>query len=172
MTSQLAFALQARENGIRRSARKAGDEWLCDAYTFPLGFAKSHRVFTGEEVSDAARHEVLGVSVSQGGARGRNRVSRQQRPELAAGEPLHAVSVKGVSVTRSDLRPYVGRYVEIRWRDPCHDWPYYRLLAVGKEQAFLRGEDSPDGECIHDGDEFCAPIKDVLSIKVVVRAVA
>lgn len=64
-----------------------------------------------------------------------------------------------------------GRYVQVTWRNPNHDWPYYRLLEVNARSGTikLRGMDYPThlGGYKHDGDEFHADWNDVKEIEPV-----
>lgn len=62
-----------------------------------------------------------------------------------------------------------GRLVEIRWRDPRDDWPYFVVLRVhGPLRAvLLRGDDYPDGSAKHDGDEFWADMADVAEFSII-----
>lgn len=49
-----------------------------------------------------------------------------------------------------------GQLVEVRWRDPIDDWPYFivREVDASKEMIELQGADYPDGSAKHDGDVF------------------
>jgi hypothetical protein len=62
-----------------------------------------------------------------------------------------------------------GKLVEITWRKPEDDWPYFRLLEVSAKDSTikLRGMNFPDGSAQHDGDEFWADWRDVMSIESV-----
>lgn len=70
-----------------------------------------------------------------------------------------------------NLRELKGKFVQIKWRNPEHDWPYYRLLAVDAKASTikLRGMDFPAhlGGYKHDGDEFHADWSDVREIEPV-----
>lgn len=68
-----------------------------------------------------------------------------------------------------NLRALKGKYVQIKWRDPDHDWPYYRLLEVDAKASTIkvRGMDFPDGSAKHDSDEFHADWSDVRKIEPV-----
>lgn len=68
-----------------------------------------------------------------------------------------------------NLKALVGKLVEIKWRDPLDDWPYFVLLKVkrGDDAIYLRGADFPDGSGTHDGDEFWTDWSGVVSIKEV-----
>ena len=68
-----------------------------------------------------------------------------------------------------NLRTMRRAYVQIKWRDPSHDWPYFRLLEVNAKDATikLRGMDFPDGSVKHDGTEFWADWSDVREIEPV-----
>lgn len=65
--------------------------------------------------------------------------------------------------------PYLGRDVVIRWRDPEHDWHWFRVLAVGvyedgKPYVELVGRTSPDGAS-WIGDAFRTSLGDIKRIK-------
>ena len=68
-----------------------------------------------------------------------------------------------------NLRELKGKYVQIKWRDPAHDWPYYRLLEIRSRTGTikLRGMDFPNGSAKHDGDVFWADWSDVRDIEPV-----
>lgn len=68
-----------------------------------------------------------------------------------------------------NMRELKGKFVQIRWRDPADDWPYYRLLEIRSRSSTikLRGIDFPDGSAKHDGDEFWADWSDVRDIEPV-----
>lgn len=70
------------------------------------------------------------------------------------------------AVEYRNLLPLVGRRVVIRWRDPNHDWRYFRLLGadIRISAIRLRGMDDPDG-ARHDGNEFWADWSGVASIE-------
>lgn len=54
MTAQLALDMPpARAAGMSSAAEHAGEAWKNQAYTFLIGFAKTHAVFCGEDVSYA-----------------------------------------------------------------------------------------------------------------------
>ena len=67
-----------------------------------------------------------------------------------------------------NLRAMKGRFVQITWRSPDHDWPYYRLLSVDAKAGTikLRGMDYPKqfGGYKRVGDEFHADWSDVREI--------
>lgn len=67
-----------------------------------------------------------------------------------------------------NLRALRRRYVEVKWRDPNDDWPFYRLLAVNQKDGTvkLRGMDYPRslGGWKHAGDEFWADWQDIKSL--------
>lgn len=42
-----------REKGMQMALEFAGDEWKNQAFSFLLQYARSHEVFSGEDVSDA-----------------------------------------------------------------------------------------------------------------------
>ena len=65
-----------------------------------------------------------------------------------------------------NLSAMKGGLVEISWRNPEDDWPYFRLLEVSEKDSTikLRGADFPDGSAIHNGDEFWADWRDVTNI--------
>ena len=67
------------------------------------------------------------------------------------------------------LRELKGKFVQIKWRDPADDWPYYRLLEIRSRTGLIkvRGMDFPDGSAKHDGDEFWAEWADVREIEPV-----
>ena len=66
-----------------------------------------------------------------------------------------------------NLRSMKDKFVQIKWRNPDHDWPYYRLLAVDAKASTIkvRGMDFPDGSAKHAGDEFWAVWSDVRDIE-------
>ena len=70
-----------------------------------------------------------------------------------------------------NLRSMKGKFVQIKWRNPDHDWPYYRLLAVDAKASTIkvRGMDYPAqfGGYKHDGDEFHADWSEVNEIEPV-----
>lgn len=70
-----------------------------------------------------------------------------------------------------NLRALKGKFVQIKWRDPADDWPYYRLLDVRSRTGVikLRGMDFPKhlGGWKHNGDEFWAEWDDVEEIEPV-----
>ena len=68
-----------------------------------------------------------------------------------------------------NLSEMKGKFVQIKWRDPADDWPYYRLLEVDAKASTIkvRGMDFPDGSAKHDGDEFHADWSDVRKIEPV-----
>lgn len=69
-----------------------------------------------------------------------------------------------------NLRSMRRKYVQIKWRDPSHDWPYFRLMKVSaKDDTIkLRGMDFPDGSAKHEGDEFWVDWRDIVEIEPVV----
>lgn len=46
------------------------------------------------------------------------------------------------------------KLVQIEWRDPASDWPWFWLLGMRGEWLSLQGADYPDGSAKHDGDCF------------------
>lgn len=61
-----------------------------------------------------------------------------------------------------------GKHVEIRWREPAYDWPYFVLLDVNDDDTvWLRGADYPDGSDRHDGGVFWVMIDEVESMQEV-----
>lgn len=68
-----------------------------------------------------------------------------------------------------NLRAMKGKFVEVKWRNPEWDWPYFRLLEIDQDDATikLRGMDFPDGSAKHDGNEFWADWRDVTNIEPV-----
>ena len=72
-----------------------------------------------------------------------------------------------------NLRTMKGKFVEVKWRNPADDWPYYRLLLINPLSASikLRGMDFPDGRAKHDGDEFWADWSDVADIQPVMISI-
>ena len=67
-----------------------------------------------------------------------------------------------------NLRTMKGKLVEISWRKPEDDWPYFLLLEVSAKDSTikLRGMDFPDGSAKHEGDEFWADWRDVTNIEL------
>ena len=63
-----------------------------------------------------------------------------------------------------NLRELKGKFVQIKWRDPADDWPYYRLLDVRSRnnKIGVRGIDFP-----RIGDAFWADWADVQEIEPV-----
>lgn len=55
--------------------------------------------------------------------------------------------------------------VEITWRDPLHDWPWFYLLAEHEGWLFLQGADFPDGSGKHEGDCFCVRRNEIRTIR-------
>ncbi len=53
------------------------------------------------------------------------------------------------------------KLVQIEWRDPASDWPWFYLLKMRGEWLHLQGADYPDGSAKHDGDCFWAHKSDV-----------
>ena len=51
--------------------------------------------------------------------------------------------------------------VQIDWRDPASDWPWFYLLNMRGEWLHLQGADYPDGSAKHDGDCFWVHKSDV-----------
>lgn len=51
--NQLAMLLTPREQGMTAALEHAGDDWKHSAYTFLCQYARTHDVFSGEDVSDA-----------------------------------------------------------------------------------------------------------------------
>lgn len=74
-----------------------------------------------------------------------------------------------------NLRSMKGKFVQIKWRDPDQDWPYYRLLALDAKASTIkvRGMDYPShlGGHKHDGDEFHADWSDVVHIQPVMISI-
>lgn len=70
-----------------------------------------------------------------------------------------------------NLRAMKGKFVQIKWRNPEHDWPYYRLVAIDAASSAIkvRGMNYPAslGGHKHDGDEFHADWCDVAEIEPV-----
>ncbi len=66
-----------------------------------------------------------------------------------------------------NILPLVGRRVVIRWRDPAHDWRYFRLLDADIRigAIHLRGMDNPENGAQHDGNAFWADWSGVASIE-------
>ncbi len=66
-----------------------------------------------------------------------------------------------------NLLPLIGKRVVIRWRDPAHDWCYFRLLIadIRISAIRLRGMDDPENGVQHDGNEFWVDWSSVASIE-------
>ena len=47
-----------------------------------------------------------------------------------------------------------GDLVEIEWKDPYCDWPWYYVLEEKGDRLRLKGADYPDGSATHDGGVF------------------
>ena len=55
--------------------------------------------------------------------------------------------------------------VQIEWRDPASDWPWFWLLSMRGEWLHLQGADFPDGSAKHDGDCFWVHKSDVRTMR-------
>lgn len=55
--------------------------------------------------------------------------------------------------------------VQIEWRDPESDWPWFWLLNMRGEWLHLQGADYPDGSAKHDGDCFWVHKSDVRNMR-------
>lgn len=53
------------------------------------------------------------------------------------------------------------KLVQIEWRDPASDWPWFYLLKMRGEWLHLQGADYPDGSAKHNGDCFWVHKSDV-----------
>ncbi len=51
--------------------------------------------------------------------------------------------------------------LEVRWKDPAHDWPWYWFICTVSGGIWLKGADYPDGTAKHDGDVFFAGIEEI-----------
>lgn len=65
-----------------------------------------------------------------------------------------------------NLRAMKGKFVQVTFRNPDDDWPYYCLMEVSANDSTikLRGMDFPDGSAKHAGDEFWTDWRDVVKI--------
>lgn len=74
-----------------------------------------------------------------------------------------------------NLRAMKGKYVQVTFRDPNDDWPYFRLLEISRKDGTikLKGMDFPRslGGHKHAGDEFWTDWRDVASIKPVMERI-
>ena len=52
----------------------------------------------------------------------------------------------------------------ITWKNPRHDWPWYRLLGSLGELVHLQGADYPDGRVKHRGDSFWVHFSEIESM--------
>lgn len=55
--------------------------------------------------------------------------------------------------------------VQIEWRDPANDWPWFWLLGMRGEWLHLQGADYPDGSAKHEGDCFWVHKSDVQMVR-------
>ena len=60
-----------------------------------------------------------------------------------------------------------GKRVKIEWKDPIHDWYYFRVLCVDGKRVQLQGMDCPDGSEKHAGDVFFTNMSEIKSMVVV-----
>lgn len=69
---------------------------------------------------------------------------------------------------RGDKAPYAHmeqpQRVCITWKNPRHDWPWYRLLGSLGELVHLQGADYPDGRVKHRGDSFWVHFSEIESM--------
>ena len=55
--------------------------------------------------------------------------------------------------------------VQIKWRDPENNWPWFLLLEMRGDWLHLQGADYPDGSAKHDGDCFWTHESAVLTMR-------
>ena len=64
----------------------------------------------------------------------------------------------------------VGKFVEIEWKRPEDDWPFFQVVDLSKHGKWirLRGMDYPDGTGKHTGGVFWSKTKRIKMLKVCV----
>lgn len=109
MNAQQATAIDPRQIGAQRALDHAGDDWKHEAYTFLCQYARTHSVFSGEDVSDA--HIAAG---------------KPQPPDLRAWGNLYRAAVKERVIQRYDNNGW-----SVRRSSPCPRYQsrVYRVAA-------------------------------------------
>lgn len=100
-------------------------------------------------------YRAMGERIAQAAYKAGERDGRKQVEQIAAQGAELAVMADRAG----------RRLVEIEWRNPDSDWPWFWLLRMDGEWLELKGADFPDGSAKHDGDSFWVHKSDVRTMR-------